>query len=71
MYRKRIQTLFDRIHFNLGGGSSGGSYGFRRDRDNDRDFETQTDTIYVQDLPKDITKEQIHDVFSGVGSIKV
>lgn len=49
----------------------GGNYGFRRDRDNDRDFEIQKDTIYVQDLPKEITKEQIHDVFSGVGQVKI
>lgn len=52
-------------------GGGGGSYGFRRDRDNDREMELQRDTIYVQDLPKDITREQINDAFSTVGPIKI
>ena len=34
-------------------------------------MELQRDTIYVQDLPKDITREQINDAFSTVGPIKV
>ena len=54
-----------------GGSSGGGSYGFRRDRDNDRQTEIQRDTIFIQDLPKDVTKEQLQDAFSGVGRIKV
>jgi RNA recognition motif-containing protein len=57
-----------------GGGSSsnsGGGYGFRRDRDSDREVEIQKDAIYIQDLPKDVTRDQIQDAFSTVGTIKV
>jgi hypothetical protein len=54
-----------------GGGAGGGSYGFRRDRDNNGEVEIQKDAIYIQDLPKEVTRDQIHDAFSTVGPIKV
>lgn len=34
-------------------------------------MEIQRDTIFIQDLPKDVTKEQLSDAFSGVGRIKI
>jgi len=50
----------------------GGSYGFRRSNDNDDgQVELLKDAIFIQNLPKDITREQIQDVFSSVGSIKI
>lgn len=57
-----------------GGGSSGGSggggggYGFRRQ--NDGDVEILKDAIFIQNLPKNVTREEILDAFSTVGTIK-
>lgn len=49
----------------------GGGYGFRR-QDNDRgQVETLTDAIFIQNLPKNITRDEIMDIFSTVGPIKV
>ena len=52
-----------------GGGSSGGGYGFRRQ--NDGDVQILTDAIFIQNLPKNVTREEIVDAFSSVGPIKV
>jgi len=51
-----------------GGGSGGGSYGFRRQ--NDGDVEILKDTIFIQNLPKNVTRDEIQDAFSGVGTIR-
>ena len=53
-----------------GGSSGGGGYGFRRQND-DGEVEILKDAIYIQDLPRDVTREQIQDAFSSVGPIKV
>ncbi|CAF2096610.1 unnamed protein product [Rotaria magnacalcarata] len=52
------------------GGSSGGGYGFRRQNNDRGDVETLTDAIFIQNLPKSITRDQILDIFSTVGTIK-
>lgn len=49
---------------------NGGGYGFRRQNNDRGDMETQTDTIFIQNLPKNITRDQILDIFSTVGTIK-
>jgi hypothetical protein len=53
----------------LGRGGGGGGYGFRRQ--NDGDVQILTDAIFIQNLPKNITREEIVDAFSTVGPIKV
>lgn len=53
-----------------GGAGGGGSYGFRRDN-NSGDVEIQRDAIFIQNLPKNITLDELNDVFSVVGPIKV
>jgi len=50
-------------------GGGGGGYGFRRQ--NDGDVQILTDAIFIQNLPKNITREEIVDAFSTVGPIKV
>ncbi|CAF3582106.1 unnamed protein product [Rotaria sp. Silwood1] len=52
-------------------GGGGGGYGFRRQNNDRGEVEIQTDTIFIQDLPKSITRDQILDIFSTVGSIKI
>lgn len=47
----------------------GGSYGFRRQNDGG-DMETLRDTIFIQNLPKNITRDEIVEVFSTVGTIR-
>lgn len=47
----------------------GGSYGFRRPNGGG-DVQTLTDAIFIQNLPKDVTRDQIFDAFSTVGPIK-
>jgi len=47
----------------------GGSYGFRRQNDSG-DVQTLTDAIFIQNLPKNITREEIITAFSTVGNIK-
>jgi len=47
----------------------GGGYGFRRDNNNG-EVEILTDAIFIQNLPKNITREEILDAFSTVGPIK-
>jgi len=46
---------------NSGGGSSG----------NDSGLETQRDTIFIQNLPRHVTPDELKDVFSQIGVIKV
>lgn len=70
-YRGSYGNSYSRGGSSGGSSGGGGSYGFRRDRDNDRQVEIQRDTIFIQDLPKDITKDQLQDAFSGVGRIKI
>jgi len=47
-----------------------GGYGFRRDNDGGA-VEILTDAVFIQNLPKTITQDEIHDVFSTVGPIKI
>ncbi len=54
------------------GGSGGGGYGFRRQNNNDEDeVEILKEAIFIQNLPKNITRDDILDAFSTVGTIKV
>lgn len=54
------------------GGGGGGGYGFRRQNNNDEDeIEILKDAIFIQNLPKNITRDDIHEAFSTVGPIKV
>lgn len=48
-----------------------GGYGFRR-QGGPRPGEVHqlTDAIFIQNLPKDITRDQLYDIFSTVGPIK-
>jgi len=46
-----------------------GGYGFRRDNDGGQ-VEIQKDAIFIQNLPKDVTRDAIQDAFSTVGPIK-
>jgi len=49
----------------------GGSYGFRRSNNNEDDeIEVLKDAIFIQNLPKNITRDEIQDAFSTVGPIK-
>jgi RNA recognition motif-containing protein len=34
-------------------------------------METQRDTIFIQNLPRSVTADQLRDVFSQIGMIKV
>ncbi|CAF3480319.1 unnamed protein product [Rotaria sordida] len=47
-----------------------GGYGFRRQNDDRGEVEIQTDTIFIQNLPKNITRDEILDIFSTVGPLK-
>lgn len=51
-----------------GGGGSGGSYGFRRN--DNGNVQILHDAIFIQDLPKSVTNDELFDVFSAVGKIK-
>ncbi|CAF2404410.1 unnamed protein product [Rotaria sp. Silwood2] len=50
----------------------GGGYGFRRDNNNDEEDEIEIlkDAIFIQNLPKNITRDDIQEAFSTVGPIK-
>ncbi|CAF4001931.1 unnamed protein product, partial [Rotaria sp. Silwood1] len=50
----------------------GGGYGFRRNNNNDEDDEIEIlkDAIFIQNLPKNITRDDIQEAFSTVGPIK-
>lgn len=49
-----------------------GGYGFRRQNNNDDDeIEILKEAIFIQNLPKNITRDDILEVFSTVGPIKV
>ncbi|CAF1521557.1 unnamed protein product, partial [Didymodactylos carnosus] len=63
------------------GGGSGGrtfsdrgnyrnNYGGGDRRDDDDEVEIQKDTIFIQNLPKNITRDELYDAFSEVGQIK-
>jgi RNA recognition motif-containing protein len=52
-------------YHNNGGGGSGGSGG------DDSRMETQRDTIFIQSLPRNVTTDELRDVFSQIGIIKV
>lgn len=58
------------------GGDSGGSRG-RSDHHNrssggdDSGMETQRDTIFIQNLPRNVTEDQLNEVFKQIGLIKV
>ena len=52
-----------------GSGGGGGGYGFRRQ--DDGEVEILKDAIFIQNLPKNITRDEIQDAFSTVGQIKV
>jgi len=47
----------------------GGGYGFQRSNDSG-DVEILKDAIFIQNLPKNITRDEILDAFSTVGQIK-
>jgi len=51
-----------------GGSGGGGGYGFRRQ--NAGEVEVLRDAIFIQNLPKNITRDEILDAFSTVGPIK-
>ncbi len=53
-------------HNNNGGGGGGGGYG-----GDDNRMETQRDTIFIQNLPRNVTPDELKDVFSQIGMIKV
>lgn len=54
------------------GRGGGGGYGFRRSNNNDdEEIEVLKDAIFIQNLPKNITRDDIQDAFSTVGPIKV
>ena len=50
---------------NNGGGGGGGGGG------DDNRMETQRDTIFIQNLPRSVTADELKDVFSQIGVIKV
>ena len=61
-----------KIPFAVDLGRGGGGYGFRRSNNNDDDeIEVLKDAIFIQNLPRDITRDDIQDAFSTVGPIKV
>lgn len=69
-YRGSYQNTFSR----RGSAGAGGGYGFRRNQEqtnNDEEVEIMKDVIFIQNLPKDITHDDIHEAFSTVGPIKV
>ncbi|CAF5065376.1 unnamed protein product, partial [Rotaria magnacalcarata] len=52
-------------HDNGGGGFGGGGSG-----GGDSSMETQRDTIFIQNLPRNVTTEELKEVFSQIGVIK-
>ena len=53
-------------HYSNNGGGGGGGYG-----GDDNRMETQRDTIFIQNLPRSVTADELRDVFSQIGMIKV
>jgi len=51
-------------------GGGGGGYGFGRRNNDSGDVEILKDAIFIQNLPKNITRDEILDIFSTVGTIK-
>ncbi|CAF0782833.1 unnamed protein product [Adineta ricciae] len=51
----------------------GGGYGFRRQNDNndEEQVEILKDTIFIQNLPRNITRDDIQEAFSSVGPIRI
>jgi RNA recognition motif-containing protein len=54
-------------------GRGEGGYSFRRSNDNNDEDEIEIlkDAIFIQNLPRTITRDDIQDAFSTVGPIKV
>ena len=49
-----------------------GGYGFRQQNNNEEDeIEVLKEAIFIQNLPKNITRDDIQEAFSTVGPIKV
>jgi RNA recognition motif-containing protein len=48
-----------------------GGFGFQRSNDGDDEIEVLKDAIFIQNLPRNITRDDIQDAFSTVGPIKV
>ena len=48
-----------------------GGFGFQRSNNDDDEIEVLKDAIFIQNLPKNITRDDIQDAFSTVGTIKV
>jgi RNA recognition motif-containing protein len=57
------------MNCNLGRGGSG--YGFRQQNHDEDEIEVLKDAIFIQNLPKNITRDDIQEAFSTVGTIKV
>ncbi|UJR21053.1 hypothetical protein I4U23_024153 [Adineta vaga] len=54
------------------GGGGGGGYGYRAQNNNDDEqIEILKDAIFIQNLPKNITRDDIQEAFSTVGPIKI
>jgi RNA-binding protein FUS len=52
-------------HHNSDGGGGGGYGG------DDNRMETQRDTIFIQNLPRNVTSDELREVFSQIGMIKL
>jgi RNA recognition motif-containing protein len=48
-----------------------GGYGFQRQNNNEEEIEILKEAIFIQNLPKNITRDDIQEAFSTVGPIKV
>lgn len=48
-----------------------GGYGFQRQNNNEDEIEILKEAIFIQNLPKNITRDDIQEAFSTVGPIKV
>ncbi len=73
-YSSEIYTyyLYKNFNENFFLGRGGGGYGFRRQNNNDEDeIEILKEAIFIQNLPKNITRDDIQEAFSTVGPIKV
>jgi len=66
-YSERKTLTLDYI---LGRGGGGG-YGFRHQNNDEEEIEVLKDAIFIQNLPKNITRDDIQEAFSTVGPIKV
>lgn len=72
--RITLTVVVDKTCFGLIiSGRGGGGYGFRRQNDNNDEerVEVLKDTIFIQNLPKNVTRDDIQEAFSSVGPIRV